>query len=728
VLQHFTHLRTKLLVSMVAVVFFLTTAVLALLQGRMRNQIRADLASTLRTQSRVYADMESLRREQAELSASFIANQPSVKALMSTNDRPTIQDGSQWILSASHADLLILESNSGKLMGLQSRSGDVTDAVAAPLLQSTLGDEDWWFINGRLYDVNLVPILAGAGQEQRMLGRMMLGREMRRETILSSGDFGKSAFAFERDGHVLLSSMPQDVWHEFESALPRDAAQSSAERVFQVRGERWLASFVELSGDHPVRLYTLQSFDQATAFLRALNRSLAMLGVVAVLGAALIVFLISRQITRPIEQLVVGARRLQKGEFDFQIPIRGHDEVADLGRAFKEMRDSLKKSRESMLRAARLEAVGRLAGGVAHDFNNLVMIIKGYSDMLLDGVPAPLRPQLEEIKKAGDRASALTRQLLAFSRKQVLEPQILDANQIVRNMIKMLRVLIGEDIELKTDLSDQIGRVLVDPGQLEQVVMNLVVNARDAMPSGGKLVVKTLAAHLDEAYAASNPDARAGDYVLIAVSDNGIGMDKETLAHAFEPFFTTKEQGKGTGLGLATVYGIVEQSKGHIAVTSEVGVGTTFQVYLPAISAAASAPQLSKSAAALKGTGTILLVEDEPALRLLTAASLRAFGYTVMEAENGADALVVADTHAGKIDVVIADIIMPQVGGPELVSRLVKKRPGFAVIFISGYMQAGAFDQAQFGEAVLLQKPFTAETLAGKIQEVLNTKASAAAR
>ncbi len=713
---------------MVAVVFCLTAAVLTLLQARMRNQIRADLASTLRTQSRVYADMESLRREQAQLSASFIANQPSVKALMSTNDRPTIQDGSQWILPASHADLLILESTNGKVLGLQARSGDLTDAIVAPLLHSTLGDEDWWFINGRLYDVNLVPIVAGAGQEQRMLGRMILGREMRRETILSSGDFGNSAFTFERDDHVLLSSLPQDVWQEFESALPRDATQTGAERVFQVRGERWLASFVELNGDHPVRLYTLQSFDQATAFLRALNRSLAMLGAIAVLGAALIVFLISRQITRPIEQLVIGAKRLQKGEFDFQIPIRGHDEVADLGRAFKEMRDSLKKSRESMLRAARLEAVGRLAGGVAHDFNNLVMIIKGYSDMLLDGVPPALRPQLEEIKKAGDRASALTRQLLAFSRKQVLEPQILDPNQIVRNMIKMLRVLIGEDIELKTDLSDQTGRVQVDPGQLEQVVMNLVVNARDAMPHGGKLLVETRAAHLDDDYAASNPDARAGDYVLIAVTDNGIGMDKETLAHVFEPFFTTKEQGKGTGLGLATVYGIVEQSKGHIAVISEVGVGSTFKVYLPAVSGAASVPQLTKSAASLKGTGTILLVEDEPALRILTAASLRTFGYTVMEAENGADALVVAETHAGKIDVVIADIIMPQVGGPELVSRLRKKRQEFAVIFISGYTQAGAFDQTQLGsDAILLQKPFTAETLAGKIQERLNAKASGAA-
>src|SRR5580765_6085383 len=223
---------------MVAVVFFLTAAVLALVQAKMRSQIRADLASTLRTQSRVYADIESVRREQSQQSASFIANQPSVKALMSTNDGPTVQDGSQWILPASHADLLILENPSGHALGVHARSEDVTLASVTSLLKATNGDEDWWFINGHLYDVNLVPILAGAGEEERVVGRMALGREMRSETILSSGDLGKSAFTFERQGRVLLSSLPAEVWQEFELALPRDASPSNAERVFQVRGER----------------------------------------------------------------------------------------------------------------------------------------------------------------------------------------------------------------------------------------------------------------------------------------------------------------------------------------------------------------------------------------------------------------------------------------------------------------------------------------------------------
>jgi signal transduction histidine kinase/ActR/RegA family two-component response regulator len=715
----FKHLRTKLLVAMVAVVFLLTAGVLALVQARMRRQVRADLASNLRTESRVYAEMGRVRREQAQQAAQLIANEPILKALMSTNDRVTVDDGSQSILPTSQADLLILENPSGQMLALHSKSSAITAAMVTPLLRATAGDEDWWFIDGRLYDVNLVAIVAGAGTEERSLGRMALGREIRRDAVLGSGAFDKSAFTFERKGRVLLSSLAPEVWSDFESALPREMTAANTERDFEVRGERYLASFVELPGDHPVRLYCLQSYDQATSFLHELNRMLLVLGAVAVLAGAIIAFVLSRQITRPLEQLVVGTQQLKKGDFEFQIPIRGGDEVADLGRAFDEMRESLKNSRETMLRSARLEAVGRLAGGVAHDFNNLVMIIKGYSDMLLVSAGAEARPHLEEIKRAGDRASGLTRQLLAFSRKQVLEPQILDPNQSVRNMVKMLRVLIGEDVELVTTLSDQIGRVQVDPGQLEQVIMNLAVNARDAMPGGGKLILETQARHLDEAYAAQNSDAYAGDYVLIAVTDNGSGMSKETQSHIFEPFFTTKEQGKGTGLGLATVYGIVKQSKGHISVYSEVGVGTTFKVFLPAVASAVSTARTEKAPVALKGTGTVLLVEDEAALRVLAATSLKKIGYTVIEAGNGVEALAAAEAHAGKIDVVVADIVMPQMGGPELVEKLLARRSGFAVIFMSGYTEAAALEHARVGtDSVLLNKPFSTDTLAAKIQEL----------
>jgi two-component system, cell cycle sensor histidine kinase and response regulator CckA len=456
---------------------------------------------------------------------------------------------------------------------------------------------------------------------------------------------------------------------------------------------------------------------------------LIVVGSIAVLGGAVIAFLLSRQITRPLEQLVAGARQLQKGDFEFHIAVSSKDEVADLGRAFEEMRVSLKKSRETMLRTARLEAVGRLAGGIAHDFNNLVMIIKGYSDMIADSIPAQSRPMLEEIKRAGDRATALIRQLLAFSRKQILEPQILDPNQIVRNMVKMLRVLIGEDIEFVTNESEEIGRVVVDPGQLEQVIMNLVVNARDAMPSGGKLVVATQACRLDESFTTANGDAQLGDYVLITVTDNGCGMEKETMAHIFEPFFTTKEQGKGTGLGLATVYGIVQQSRGYIAVDSEVGQGTTFKVYLPAIAASASVRQASESATAAQSSGTILLVEDEPALRSLTTASLKKLGYHVLEAGSGLQALVIALGHADKIDVVVTDVVMPQMSGPELVEKLYEKRQDFAVIFMSGYADGVALERATGkAEVALLSKPFSAELLADKIQQVRSKNQTSGAK
>jgi CheY-like chemotaxis protein len=301
----------------------------------------------------------------------------------------------------------------------------------------------------------------------------------------------------------------------------------------------------------------------------------------------------------------------------------------------------------------------------------------------------------------------------------VLEPQVLDPNQVVRNMVKMLRVLLGEDVELVTNLSDQPLRVLVDPGQMEQVIMNLAVNARDAMPDGGKLIIETRLSPLDQALTAANRDLQPGDYVLITVTDQGCGMDRETMAHIFEPFFTTKELGKGTGLGLATVYGIVQQSKGHIAVESEVGAGTTFKVYLPWAAGANSSASMQKAASAAKGTGTILLVEDEPALRSLTASSLKKLGYTVLEAGSGLQAIVIAEGHVDRIDVVITDVVMPQMSGPELIAKLQEKRQDFAVILISGYNDGIALERARVGtESSLLAKPFSTEDLVAKIQAV----------
>jgi signal transduction histidine kinase/DNA-binding NarL/FixJ family response regulator len=708
---------------MVAVVFLLTAAVLTLVQARMREHVREDVVSTLRAESSATTQIEAARRAQAQQSAALIADQPILKALMSTNDRLTVDDGSESLLQTSQADLLVLENRKGEMLAFHSRSDDVPASAAKRMLQESTGEQDWWFAGGHLYHVSFAPIVAGVDVNQRLLGRIALGRELSNRSVAATGAFGNTAFIIERKGSVILSSLPAKAWNDFETSLQKDERASGLRadsiQEINIAGERYLASFVELPGDHPVRLYSLQSFDQATSFLSALDRMLLTLGAVAVLAGTLIAFVISRQITRPLERLALGTRHLEKGNFDFQIPISGSDEVADLTRAFDDMRKSLRQSREGLVRSARLEAVGRLAGGVAHDFNNLVMIIKGYSDLLLDSATPEAKPYLEEIKNAGERASGLTRQLLAFSRKQVLEPQVLDPNQTVRSMVKMLRVLIGEDIELVTSLSEQIGRLQADPGQLEQVIMNLAVNARDAMPGGGKLIVETESCDLDEAYAETHSEVSAGHYVQIAVTDTGFGMSKETLEHIFEPFFTTKEPGKGTGLGLATVYGIVKQSRGHITVYSEPGVGTTFKIYFPSLDKSVPLPVTRALAAAPKGEGTILLVEDEASLRVLAAESLKRLGYTVLQAGNGLEALAVADHHSGKIDAVVTDIVMPRMGGPELVEKLRQKREGVAVIFMSGYTEMAALENAKIGaDAILLNKPFSTEALARKINDV----------
>src|SRR6267143_2013503 len=376
---------------------------------------------------------------------------------------------------------------------------------------------------------------------------------------------------------------------------------------------------------------------------------------------------------------------------------------------------------QQLRQAQKMEAVGRLAGGIAHDFNNILTAITGYADLLLEdlGATDPRRQDADEIHKAADRAAGLTRQLLAFSRQQVLQPTVLEVNKLVSDLEKMLRRLLGEDVELTTRLAPTTGRVKADPGQLEQVIMNLAVNARDAMPNGGKLTLETGNMDLDEAYAADHYPARAGPFVMLAVSDTGVGMSEETQVHMFEPFFTTKEKGKGTGLGLATVYGIIKQSGGFIWVYSEVGHGTTFKVYFPSLDKSVPLPATRQVGAAPKGDGTILLVEDEAALRVLAAESLKRLGYTVIQAGNGLEALAVADQHSGDIDIVVTDVVMPRMGGPELVEKLRQKRDGLAVIFMSGYTDGAILENARIGSgAILLNKPFSTELLARRIREV----------
>jgi two-component system, cell cycle sensor histidine kinase and response regulator CckA len=386
---------------------------------------------------------------------------------------------------------------------------------------------------------------------------------------------------------------------------------------------------------------------------------------------------------------------------------------------------SARRDLEARLRQSqKMEAVGRLAGGVAHDFNNLLTVITGYSERLLTGLADddPLRKGAEAIKRSADRAASLTQQLLAFSRRQILAPKVLDLNHVVTNMNKLLRRLIGEDVELVTRPAADLGRIKADPNQIEQVIMNLAVNSRDAMPQGGTLTIETSNVLLDKAFAAQYLGLQPGPYVVLTVTDTGCGMDQETQSHLFEPFFTTKEQGKGTGLGLSTTYGIVKQSGGYIWAESEVGRGTTFRIYLPRIDEVTESPAPAPEArTAPLGSETILLVEDEEAVRHLLRDILLRYGYTVLEAENGPQAIAVCRAHSEPIHLVITDMVMPQMSGWEVADAVSALRPKARLIYMSGYIEHVVVEQRVLESGVaFLGKPFTPETLGRKVREVLD--------
>jgi len=383
-----------------------------------------------------------------------------------------------------------------------------------------------------------------------------------------------------------------------------------------------------------------------------------------------------------------------------------------------------RKLEDQLLQAQKMEAVGQLAGGVAHDFNNLLTVIMSYSSMLLtDGGPGDSnRDDIQAISDAAARAAALTRQLLAFSRKQVLQLQPVNVNAVVTDVEKMLRRLIGEDISLSTHLDPQLALINADPGQLEQVLLNLAVNARDAMPDGGSLSITTDNADLSEEHGERHLGAAPGKYIMLAVTDTGTGMTREVQQRLFEPFYTTKAAGKGTGLGLATVHGIVKQLGGDVYVYSELGHGTTFKVYFPYLT---TTPELvvapTEQGEAPRGSETILLAEDDDALRSLGARVLGAFGYHVLVARTGGDALRIVAEHLGPIDLVATDVVMPEMSGSQLVEKVLKARPGIRVLFMSGYtddevMRRGVID----GQTAFLQKPFTPDMLAHKVRAVLD--------
>jgi len=379
---------------------------------------------------------------------------------------------------------------------------------------------------------------------------------------------------------------------------------------------------------------------------------------------------------------------------------------------------------ERLRQSQKMEAVGTLAGGVAHDFNNLLTVISGYSELLHErlGPESNLLAEVDEIQKASERAASLTRQLLAFSRKQMLRPQPISLNAAVSDIEPMLRRLIGEHISLHLALDPGSRMVKADPSQIEQVILNLAVNARDAMPNGGRLTIETREVELDEIYARRHGIVKAGCYVLLEVSDTGQGMDKETLSHLFEPFFTTKQMGRGTGLGLSTVYGIVRQSGGYIWAYSKPGQGSTFKIYLPVLAQASAQPSPEPELISAVGTETILVVEDEASLRRMVHEALSHYGYRVLEAEGGDEALTLARSYSGPVQLLLTDVVMPGMNGRELARRLRRTHPGLKCLLVSGYARSDVFRSRKGGSGVgFLQKPFTAETLARKVRQILDS-------
>jgi two-component system cell cycle sensor histidine kinase/response regulator CckA len=376
--------------------------------------------------------------------------------------------------------------------------------------------------------------------------------------------------------------------------------------------------------------------------------------------------------------------------------------------------------------AQKMEAVGQLAGGIAHDFNNLLGVMIGYSELLQEGFPPedPRVRKLQQIKRAGERAASLTRQLLAFSRKQVIQPRVLDLNSLVGEVNKMLVRLVREDIELLCNLKPALGRIKADPSQVEQVIINLVVNARDAMPGGGKIIIETANAYLDESYCRSHTSVKPGRHVMIAISDTGTGMDAKTQAHMFEPFFTTKEPGKGTGLGLATVYGIVKQSGGSIWVYSQLGKGTTFKIYFPCVDEAVQLLEFAPGSSQIpRGSETILLAEDAEGMRELICELLTRNGYTVLTAESSQELLNVTERYSAPIHLLLTDVVMPGMNGRDLADRLWAAHPGMRAIYMSGYTSDAIVHHGVLREGIdFLEKPFSEEALMRKLREVLDRK------
>jgi signal transduction histidine kinase/CheY-like chemotaxis protein len=727
--QEELRLRTKLLLSFIILTAGLTIATLLIVrsnaQARAQQQIEQDARNAILTFQVVQRQQQMALSRKADLLASV--------AFMRNGDAAAIEDASADPWRSDDCNLFVLADKTGKIVALRSTTPALPSATAQELLSRSLARAEtsaWWFSGRNLYQVVMQPYYDGSSKKKNLQGFVVVGRLIDDQAARDLGRIASSDVVFRYGGDVAISTLP--AFREME--LARQLRGQFAATQLSLGGERYFASSIELApGQLPAaNLIVLKSYNEIAAYLARLNRLLVGIGLVAIFTGGALIFAISDSVTRPLGSLVSGVQALEGGDFSYPLEAAGHDELSSLTKAFVSMRgtlqsnDAQREELEGQLRQAqKMDALGRLAGGVAHDFNNLLTVIRGHSELLLDHAQTgdELHNSSQQIRKTADRAVSLTRQLLAFSRMQVLQGKVLDVNELIADMGKLLRRLIREDIEFSLRLGDSLGRVKADAGQLEQVLLNLTVNASDAMPLGGRLTVETQNVVVDKKYAGTRPSIEPGRFVLISVTDTGHGMDAITKARIFEPFFTTKEPGKGTGLGLATVYGVVQQSGGFIWVESEPGRGSRFEVYLPRTTEKVNGDcteTTGKSASSVRRQKTILVVEDEREVRELVCEFLTAAGYSVLTAQDGVEGLETAERLGSTIHAVLTDIVMPRMRGPELGLRLKSLLPHVKIVYMTGYLEQTDGGAEFLKDAYFLQKPFSRETVVNLVAQALN--------
>jgi signal transduction histidine kinase len=722
-------LRTKFLLSTILVITGLTGAALLVVRQTVQDHARQELTASAHSSLIIFEMLERQRQVLMSRKADLLAT----SAFLSDDDASSFTDSTNNPLDTSQADLMALANANGKILALHTVHSNLRAQALEPLLQSTLAKNhtsDWWYAQGSLYQVEVQSIRSLGNDAPAQRSTVIVGQEFDDRSVRDLAHLLSSEVALRYDGHVVASTL--DPYREAQLSAQIHSHAPADQIVLGT--DRYFASSVQLTPDEPngAGLIVFRSDTDSMAFLHQLNHTLLKVGFFAVVAGGLLAFVISSTFTKPLASLVQGVKALERGDYDYQLEPDGGGEVAAVTLAFDRMRRTLQHNEterrqleEQLRQSQKMEALGRLAGGVAHDFNNLLTIIKGHSELLLDRLSNsdPSYKSGDQIHKAADRGSSLTRQLLIFSRRQILQPKVLDLNVLVHEMDKLLQRLVREDVEYEFLAGSDLRNVKADPGQIEQVLMNLTVNACDAMPEGGKLIIATRNVEVDSGYAQTRPGLAVGSYVLLSATDTGQGMDAKTQARIFEPFFTTKEVGKGTGLGLSTVYGIVKQSGGFIWVQSAPSKGSCFEVYLPQVQERgdANVAQTPSLPMASDSRRTVLVVEDDASVRDLTARFLDNGGYRVLAAKDGIEALQYAAKYGPAIGALLTDIVMPRMRGTDLAERLTSLIPDLKVIFMSGYLEEMEQNPKLKEDSFFLEKPFTREALLSKVNEAFGS-------